>query len=156
MNEQLNLTASVLDRLLDSDPLENPGSGQHPVITKRQIMDSVIRDVENLLNTRCSPVELTGQQKHLENSLVKYGLQDFTAENPKSGIARQKLCNEIQKTLSFFEPRLKQVMVRVEKSSHTDRQVVFRISGVLIVKPLSEQVSFDTYLDLNRGHYNVA
>lgn len=155
MNDQLNLTASILDRLLDMEPKLSSESVQYRVVSERQILDYVLRDIENLLNTRCSPVELPDAFSRLKASLIKYGVRDFTAENPESSIIKKKLSKEIEKTIAVFEPRLKNPIVRLEHKTGKTRQVFFRISGTLIVEPLDEPVSFDTFFDLNKGHYVI-
>lgn len=156
MNDHFNLTASILDRLLDNEPKLSSESAQYRVVSERQIMDSVVRDIENLLNTRCSPIVLPAAFDRLKGSLIRYGVRDFTVENPGSHSARQKLCMEIEKTISIFEPRLKKPIVRVESKGSKNRQIFFRISGVLVVEPLDEPVSFDTFFDLNRGQYVIS
>jgi len=155
MNDQFNLTASILDRLVDMEPSLSSESAQYRVVSERQILDSVFRDIENLLNTRCSPIELPAAANRLKGSLIWYGLKDSTVENPESGLVRQKLCKEIEKTISLFEPRLKKPVVRVEARAGKKRELFFRISGVLVVEPLAEPVSFDTFFDINRGRYVI-
>lgn len=156
MNNPVNLRASLLDRLLDFPDKQAPGSDWYYIVSKRQILESVIRDLENLLNTRCSPIELPGSFKQLKESLIRYGLGDFTTENPESSLVRQKLCMEIEKSIAMFEPRLKKVIVRIEKGNHKARRLFFRISGVLAMEPLEEPVAFDTFFDLNRRQYIIA
>ena len=155
MNDHFNLTASILDRLLDMEPSLSSESAQYRVVSERQILDSVFRDIENLLNTRCSPIELPASFNRLKGSLIRYGLKDSTVENPESALVRQKLCKEIEKTISLFEPRLRKPVVRVETRGGKKRELFFRISGILVVEPLAEPVSFDTFLDINRGRYVI-
>lgn len=156
MKDHVNLTASLLDRLLDSDPKQSSEPAQYRVISERQILDSVFRDIENLLNTRCSPIELPASFHTLKGSLIRYGLTDSSVENPESTLVRQKLCMEIEKAIAHFEPRLKKPVVRIETHAGKKRQLFFRISGILAVEPLAEPVSFDTFFDLNRGRYAIS
>ena len=156
MNERdQNAQASVLDRLLDSDP----GVSQEPVQFRlqsvREVKASVIRDIENLLNTRKSPEEPPRDFRHLQDSLLVYGLRDFTALNPRSAATRQLLRAEIETMISRFEPRLRNVAVHLETDAGNERVLRFRISGILIVEPLSEPVTFDTILDVSRVQFRV-
>jgi len=155
MNDPFNLTASILDRLIDMEPGQSNESARYQVISEQQILDSVVRDIENLLNTRCSPVEIPDSFGAARESFLLYGLRDFTVENPESSFVRQKLCREIEKIISIFEPRLKKTIVRVESQAGQKRQLFFRIAGILMVEPLAEPVSFDTVFDLNRGQYVI-
>jgi len=138
------------------EPKLSSESAQYRVVSDRQILESVVRDIENLLNTRCSPIELPANFESLKGSLIKYGLRDSSVDNPESSLIRQKLCREIEKAISVFEPRLKNPMVRVETQVGRRRQLFFRISGTLVVEPLDEPVSFDTFFDLNRGQYVIS
>ncbi len=131
-------------------------SAQYRVVSEQQILDSVFRDLENLLNTRCSPIELPAAFKRLKGSLIRYGLKDSTTKNPENSLVRQNLCKEIEKTISLFEPRLKKPVVRVETRSGKKRELFFRISGILVVEPLAEPVSFDTFFDINQGQYVIS
>lgn len=155
MNDHFNLTASILDRLLDKEPEVSSESAQYRVVSERQILDCVFRDIENLLNTRCSPIDLPAAYVRLKESLIRYGLTDSTVKNPESALVRQQLCKEIEKTISLFEPRLKKPIVRVETRAGKKRELFFRISGILVVEPLSEPVSFDTFFDINQGRYVI-
>jgi type VI secretion system protein ImpF len=47
-------------------------------------------------------------------------------------------------------------VVRLEAETANDRVLHFRISAILIVEPLSEPVTFDTVLDVNRAQFKVA
>ncbi len=151
-----NITASILDRLLDTDPEQNPESAVYHMVSKRHVLDSVVRDIENLLNTRCSPIVIPDTLNYLKSSLIRYGLKDFTVENPENALIRQKICMDMKKALSAFEPRLKKIIVRVESQSRIKRQLSFRIAGILMMDSLAEPVSFDTVFDINRGRYMIS
>ncbi len=155
MNDPSNITPPILDRLLDAEPKQSLEPAGYRVVSKRQILDSVIKDIENLLNTRCSPIVLPDTFNNLKKSLLRYGLKDFTVENPENNLIRQKICMDIKKTLSVFEPRLKKIIVRADGHSKIKRQLPFRIAGILMVDSLAEPVSFDTVFDINRGRYII-
>lgn len=155
MNDSANLTASLLDRLLDDDPKVVQEPSQYRVFSERQIVDSVLRDIENLLNTRCSPIDIPASFKALKSSVIKYGIKDFSVENPGSGLVRRSLSREIESAIKRYEPRLKNPVVRLEKDDKNKRQLFFRISGVLIMEPLAEPISFDTFFDMNRARYMI-
>jgi type VI secretion system protein ImpF len=84
-----------------------------------------------------------------------YGLQDFTMKNPSSTMVRQRLRQVIERTISRFEPRLKNVNVQIEASGQNARDLRFRITAMLILEPISEPVIFDTYFDVSRGEYKI-
>jgi type VI secretion system protein ImpF len=155
MQDRQNSQASILDRLLDDEPRVSREPVQHRLFDIRQIKAMVIRDLEHLLNTRRQILPVPVSYKEVNNSVFVYGLGDFTSENPKSPSVRQQLRQDIQKTILRFEPRLKNVNVRLEEDTEKGRNLRFRISGMLIVEPETEPVSFDTYFDSNRGEYVI-
>jgi type VI secretion system protein ImpF len=156
MNDAFNLTSSILDRLVDMEPENRSEPAQYRVVSERRILNQVFRDIENLLNTRCSPIDIPVSFKRLKGSLIRYGLTDSTAKNPESSRVRKELCKEIEKTIALFEPRLKNPIVRIETRVGKKRELSFRISGVLVVEPLAEPVSFDTFFDINQSRYVIS
>ena len=155
-NNQENLHASILDRLVDFEPQTSHESVQYRLLNIGQIKKSVIRDLENLLNARRCIISPPASFKELNNSLFVYGLRDFTSSNPNSQPVRVQLRQDVEKTIARFEPRLKNVSVRFENASKKDRAVRFRISAMLVVEPITEPVSFDTLFDINRTEYTIS
>lgn len=153
-NNQENFRASILDKLIDNEPdmLSEPASSR--MMNLRDIEASVIRDIENLLNTRRTINEPPPTLTEVNKSLYMYGLKDFTADNPDSVQVIQKLRREIFQTLALFEPRLKNVVVHVENRGG-NRELHFRIAGTLVINPISEPVIFDIRLDPKRGEYLI-
>jgi type VI secretion system protein ImpF len=153
---QQNLQASILDRLIDLEPGVSHEPVQHRFLSLGQAKASVVRDLENLLNTKRSILAPSGECKEVNSSLFVYGLQDFTTQNPKSAMVRQQLRQQIEKVISRFEPRLRNVKVNLENSTKSERNLRFRISALLFVDPVVEPVTFDSYFDVNRGEYLIA
>lgn len=154
IDKNLNAQLSILDRLLDYDPkvASEPVQDRFSV---RQIKDAVIRDLENLLNTRRQILVPSPEYREVIGSLYLYGLQDFTMKNPASPMVKQKLRQVIERTISCFEPRLKNVNVQIEASGQNARNLRFRITAMLVMDPITEPVIFDTYFDVSRGEYKI-
>jgi len=153
--KQSNLQSSLLDRLIDYEPGVSRESVQNRFPSFGQIKARVIRDLEKLLNTKGTIMVPPPSYPEINHSLFNYGLTDFTSHNPKSQTFRQRLRQEIERTISCFEPRLKNVTVRLETSTQTERNLRFKIVGFLVVDPVTEPVTFDTYFDVNRGEYII-
>ena len=154
IDKNLNAQASILDRLLDQEPR----AASEPVqdrLSVRQIKDAVVRDLENLLNTRRQILVPPPEYHEVQNSLYMYGLQDFTMKNPASPMVKQKLRQVIERTISRFEPRLKNVTVQIEAPGQNSRDLRFRITAILVIEPITEPVIFDTYFDVGRGEYKI-
>ena len=154
--DRQKLTASILDRLIDLEPQVPHEPAQYRLSSIGQIKTSVIRDLENLLNTRRNILQPAAAYREVNSSLFAYGLSDFSAENPKSPAIRQKLRVELERAISRFEPRLRNVTVRVEIQGESKRSLRFRISALLVIDPVSEPISFDTYFDVNRSEYRIS
>lgn len=155
LDTNLHIQASILDRLLDDDPGNSRESVQHSAVEFRQIMAAVRRDLENLLNTRRFILPLPAAYSELGNSLLVYGLPDFSTRNPAQFGITDLLRLEMAKTIAHFEQRLKNVNITVD-SDESHRGLRFRISAILVVDPISEPVVFDTSFDVNRGSYAIA
>jgi type VI secretion system protein ImpF len=157
MKESLdNLRACILDRLVDLDPGVSHEPVQANFTSIGQIKASLVRDLENLLNTKRQIFMPSAIYRELNNSLFVYGLRDFTAQSLKSPSVRQQLRQDVERTISRFEPRLRNLTVQLDIPTQFDRNFRFRITGILVVDPIREPVSFDTYFDVNRGEYKVS
>jgi type VI secretion system protein ImpF len=150
------LQGSILDRLIDQEPGLSKEPVQNRYSNLSQIKASVIRDLENLFNTKRQILPVPSAYKEVNTSLFIYGLNDFTSENPKSNSVRQQLRQDIEKTITCFEPRLKNVTVHFEKPAQNERSLKFRITALLVIDPISEPITFDTYFDVNRSQFIIA
>lgn len=151
-----NAQASVLDRLVDTEPHLSREAVQRRLFDSDQIRASVVRDLENLMNTRRKITVPPPGLEEVSRSLHVYGLPDFSSENPRSPLFQRRLLQAIEQAIARFEPRLRNVAVRLDTSVHRERVFSFRITGVLVVEPLSEPVVFDSYYDAKRGNYVVS
>ncbi|BBO73295.1 hypothetical protein DSCW_07120 [Desulfosarcina widdelii] len=150
-----NAQASLLDRLIDTDPSESQESVQHRLLNVGQVKASVARDLENLLNSRRMITPIPEGMRHLADSVVTYGLKDFTAKNTASMDAIQAIRKDVERATALFEPRLKNVKVTVDTGNHKERNLNFRISALLVVDPIREPVTFDTHFDAIQKKYVV-
>ncbi len=155
VKDRQNNRASILDRLLDDEPDVVQEPVQHQLLDIRQIKDKVIRDLENLLNTRRPISQVPVSFKGVNNSVLMYGLGDFTSDNPQSPSVRNRLRQDIEKAVSRFEPRIKNVTVRLEEGTIKGRNVSFRITGMLVLESEVEPVTFDTFFEPDRGRYLI-
>ncbi len=145
------LRSSILDRLIDRQPELSQEPVRERQYTVSQVKKWLVRDLENLLNTRRNILAVPDAYSEVQRSLYTYGLSDFTAQNPKSPAVRGELRADIELAVSRFEPRLKDVTVEIVEELADERNLVFRISALLVMEPLEELVTFDTYFDVNRG-----
>jgi type VI secretion system protein ImpF len=146
-------TPSLLDRLLGEDSAANrSGHG----LTLEQFKDSVARDLEDLLNTRCAlPQEMLRAYPECARSIVNYGLMDFAGMCLSSSEDRARICAALKTAIERHEPRLRNVQARLEREAGGINRVNFAITGTLAGLPLSETVSFDAVLQPSSLHYSI-
>ncbi len=116
--KRLNAQASVLDRLVDTEPHLSREAVQRRLFDSDQIRASVVRDLENLMNTRRKITVPPPGFEEVNRSLHMYGLPDFSSENPRSPVFQRRLLQAIEQAITRFEPRLRNVSVRLDPSSH--------------------------------------
>jgi type VI secretion system protein ImpF len=157
MPTDLNVSPSLLERLIDRDPnLKTDPAVSRPQ-SVRNLKASLRRDLEWLLNTRRNPDAAPESMSELSQSLYNYGLPDFAALSINSPKDRDRLVLELEHTVSLFEPRLKDIRVSMveDDTSGYSRTIHFQIEAMLQMEPAPEQVSFDTILQLSSGEYKI-
>lgn len=154
-DNEVRITLSVLDRLVDYEPEKTREAAATRTNTLRQLKDAVKRDLEWLLNTRQTADELPPEMKEINRSLAAYGLPDFSNASVKSPADRTRICRALENVISIFEPRLTEVAVVLEPERENERALHFRIDAQLDVEPTPEPITFDTVLQLSSGQYAV-
>jgi type VI secretion system protein ImpF len=154
-DNEVRVTIPILDRLVDYEP----EISQEPIASRsknlRQLKQSVMRDLEWLLNTRQIAEGLPPELEEVNRSLLAYGLPDFTIINHKNPADQNRMRRAIENTIAIFEPRLEDVIVTIETSSEYLRTMRFRIDARLKIDPAPEPVTFDTTLQFNTGQYSL-
>lgn len=147
---------SLLDRLTD----EAPGVAGDPSVSReesvRRYRAGVLRDIEQLLNTRRTIVPLEARHALLAQSVHEYGLPDLCSIAPASPEGQELLTREVRDAIRRFEPRLANVVVRLAgNDQRAAPQVRFVVEGTLRMDPSPEQVVFDTVVELASGEVDV-
>jgi type VI secretion system protein ImpF len=154
IDDDVRIQLSVLDRLIDFEPQATSEPLASRSKSLRQLKQALKRDLEWLLNTRRTfsvPEELSD----LADSLLAYGLPDFSTMSVRSSEDQNDLVHALETTLKRFEPRLEDVVITLAASSPLERALRFRIDGRLKVDPVPEPVTFDTMLVLGSGNFAV-
>ncbi len=154
-DNEVRITPSVLDRLLDYEP----ELSREPVTSRakslRQLKQSVKRDLEWLLNTRRTAEDVPPELKELNNSLAVFGLPDFTTASVKNASDQKMMRRALETAIRVFEPRLEDLVVTLEPMDSIERVMRFRIDARLKVEPAPEPITFDTVLQLGSGQILV-
>ena len=147
------VTLSILDRLLDNEPkLKVEGALTHSK-SLAQLKVAIRRDLENLLNTRCTPQPLPESSVETRRSMYNYGVPDITEIGRNFLYEQDRLLSEIEKAVRLFEPRLAGAKVALLPAPGASRVVRFLIEGMLRIDPAPEHVVFDAALELTSGEY---
>src|SRR5262245_6130680 len=155
IDNDIRITPSVLDRLIDDDPerLFEPSASRSKSI--EDLKQSVRRDLEWLLNTRQTVGGVPAGLKELGHSLAAYGLPDFSTFTIKSPADQVRLQRILQLAIGTFEPRLDHVTVTLVPARYAEQKLRLRIDGRLRVEPVPEPVTFDTVLQAVNDQYVV-
>lgn len=150
------LVPSVLDRLLDDDPTARQETPRTRTQILRQLKQSVRRDLENLLNTRCRCMGFPADLGELEMSLASYGVPDITGADLGAARDREGFRRLFEEVIRRFEPRFKSVAVTILDSAEpSDRTLRFRIDALLYAEPAPEPVVFDSSIQAATGTVEV-
>ena len=140
-------TPGLLDRLLGE---------ASPRMSLEQYKDSVARDLEDLLNTRCAiAAEAMRDYPECARSIANYGLLDFAGMCFGSDEDRARICAALKTAIERHEPRLRNVQARLEHEPGSINRVCFAIYGTLAGLPHTEAVSFDAVLQPSSLHYSI-
>ena len=156
VREDQPLIPSILDRLIDYEPQNSRevAKSRHQIL--RELKQSVRRDLENLLNTRWRCVAWPPNLEELNQSLVNYGIPDFTGINMGANSERDRLRHIVEQAVRRHEPRFKSVkVVLLQNSDPTDRTLRFRIDALMYAEPAPEPVVFDSQLEPVLGNFEV-
>jgi type VI secretion system protein ImpF len=122
-----------------------------------QLKDSVARDVESLLNSRCGlAAEVLGPYAHCRQSLLSFGLKDFVSLSLANQGDRALICEDIRSALMVHEPRLQNPVVQVSNPAGPGQRLHFAIQALLIAHEAKEVVSFDAVLQPVSQRYQVS
>ena len=147
---------SIIDRLIDDNPGVQREIAPTSAQAQRDLYAAVRRDLEALLNTRQRVAGLPNGMPGLEQSLVNYGIPDFTGINLSSLASRQKFVRLIEAVIRRYEPRFKSIRVGLlDNAEPLDRTLRFRIDAVVYAEPTPEKVVFDSALEPVTGNVRV-
>jgi type VI secretion system protein ImpF len=150
-----DLVPSVLDRLVDTQPGVSTEAQVNRSTRLAQLKEAVKRDLEWLLNTKRTAVEIPADLRHLHSSLLTFGIPDFTHAGLNRPDDRRALQQAVEIVVRRFEPRLRDVEVTLIDGRENERGLRFRIDAKLDVEPAPEAVSFDSVLDLTTKSFAI-
>lgn len=163
---------SVLDRLLDEEPKSARDVPPTRAESVRDFRRAVLRDLDNLLNSRNTFFDLSQDFVEAGQSALTYGLPDLSdlavwsyeegdnkvkTSTPTSLRDLGRLRQAIETTIRRFEPRLTGVVatVTLARPTDSDQAVRVHVEARLTMDPAPEPVSFDIVMPRNTGKVEV-
>ena len=130
--ESINLT--LMDNLIGINNI-----GERAEVIEQQYLQSIMRDVYNLLSCKRYFFMASNTYSDVENSILNYGLEEYLGCSLKDGATIEKMCNDIRWTIDRFESRLKNIVVK--PIDPTGKGVVFAFD-------ISAQVNMDDSINM--------
>lgn len=141
-----SIALSFLDRLIDEEPGVQREAALNAWEQMRRAKEALCRDLAALLNTRRAEHDFDPAYEEATNSLLSFGITDFTSYNLKSAAEQEQVRRSIERAVRQFEPRLSGVDVSVEEPDPVRPELRFQISAILRVEPATPPVVFDATL----------
>jgi type VI secretion system protein ImpF len=156
----------LLDRIINIEISRRQQVRRSSILTTQELRAVVLRDLQNLLNTTCAEADLheAGQSlvqyPAVQSSVLNYGIPAL-AGRVRTTDDVLDLAQEIEHAIERFEPRVRQVHVRVAENNAADGRALSSpleliIEGELWGYPVAEHLRVHTVLDLDGGHAEVS
>ncbi len=147
----------MLDRLTDLNPAGKTDTLEERVMSLRRLRESVIRDLEWLLNTSCLETSRElGSYPEVRKSVLNYGIPEISGASA-SGKDSASIERDIREAIQDFEPRILpgtlKVGVAIVETETSENTITFEIQGDLWWQPLPERFYLKAKLDLDLGKF---
>ncbi len=93
-------TPSILDRLVDLEPDSKKEAQPSSWEVERQFKEALCRDLGAILNTRRAEEDFDPAYEEATNSLLTFGVIDFTSYNLKDELEQDRLRRDIGRAIS--------------------------------------------------------
>jgi type VI secretion system protein ImpF len=149
----------LLDRLISSGNSPGIGTRISAAATLRNYQQSVLRDLNWLLNANATMDETEAAEfPEVGRSVLNYGTRDFCGVTASS-INVSEVERELTEAIRLFEPRIIPSTLAITALPPADNAVLnlvaFEIRAEVWAVPFPEQVFIRTELDLETGQYQL-
>lgn len=131
---------SFMDRFVSARTTKRPENEWQQI---REWKASICRDLTDLLNTRRAEKDFDSKYEQCVNSLLKFGIPDFTSFDLHNTADQERVRLSIERAIRQFEPRLARVRVTLKPPDPSQPRLQFIIDAQLREEGVSEDVSFD-------------
>jgi type VI secretion system lysozyme-like protein len=138
------------DRLSDPDCEGLTDRPARQYLTSEQLVDSVIRELSNLLDTRVNLRWDQYEELFTHTPLIlPYGLPVLRSQRVVAGSRAWKIKRVLEATLSYFEPRLHQPNVTTHAFNLATQTLPITIQGQVWLRHQQELVTFQYALPVS-------
>lgn len=136
----------LFDRLMDDHPDQKDEPITKKTLTRDELRDSILLELKRILNTRCTLK--ADVYKDIGPTLSTYGIPElfgifdsgqFDAAN---SLDRPKMERLLEKAITAFEPRLRDVRVTIEAFHKGTQSLSLTVRAHMMVGDVLEPVSF--------------
>lgn len=126
-------------------------------IDSHQFLLSVQHNLNSILNSRNRIFEISNTYPLLRDSILDYGIMDFSSINIASEAGQEQLALAIQHAIQRFEPRIIEIHVIVLPSQNNDElSIRFRIEATVNIKPNNERILWDSLIEPVSRHITLS
>ena len=112
------LEPSLLEKLFDDSPRSSAVASVVRPVSLEQYKESVARDLEGLLNSRCAfDEDALVAFPECQRSLMTYGLCDFAAKSLANAYDRAAICRSLEQAIARHQRRLHHVQVQLDSGN---------------------------------------
>lgn len=159
LTQKERLLPSLLDRLTDEKPQVREESRHHRAGNISSLRESVLRDLEWLLNTvNLESVETLEDFPELRQTVLNYGMPGLSGSTSNTA-DRDAIRKLIKVAIETFEPRILKNTLRISLIEEADmlnpHAIAFQIEGTMWGRPMPEALFLRTELDLELGDVKV-
>ena len=148
IEDQVEISGSLLDKLA---PREDAAGSR---FSADSIEESIIRDLEMLLNTRREEFLVPPEFEQTAASIVNFGIPDLSkCGSLRLGPEQTKLCRWIEDAIRIFEPRLGNVSVRIVDRENVNPVLRFRVEAK--AEFTATRVAFELGLKRDNGELAI-
>jgi type VI secretion system protein ImpF len=153
------LLPSLIDRLTDDQPGEREESRHQRASNIGSLRESVLRDLEWLMNTvNLESVIDFDSYPELKSTVLNYGMPGFSGATI-SAVKSGEIRNLLKLAIETFEPRIMKNTLRVslieDEEMVNPHAVAFQIEGTMWGRPMPEALFLRTEMDLELGAVKV-
>ena len=142
----IEVSGSLLDKLVAHEDT--------PMRSADSIEESIIHDLEMLLNTRREELLVPPEFEQTATSIVNFGIPDLSkCGSLRLGPEQTKLCRWIEDAIRNFEPRLGNVAVRVVDRENVNPVLRFRVEAK--AEFTARRVAFELGLKRDSGELAI-